>query len=86
MAELTHETVKRLRELIIEMRSDGLMLWTHPILAYIDQLEAQVAALKRLRATVRSVDALRMLQESRIRGLQTILTEWLAAPDGSSHD
>jgi len=29
MAELTHETVKRLHERIIEMRSDDLMLWTH---------------------------------------------------------
>ena len=45
MTELTHETVKRLRERI-EMRSDGLMLCTHTLFAYIDQLEEQVAALK----------------------------------------
>lgn len=64
MAELTHETVKRLHERIIEMRSDGLMLWTHTLFAYIDQLEEQVAALKaqveRLTApfTERDVDKL----------------------------
>jgi len=60
MAELTHETVKRLRERIIEMRSDGLMLWTHPIFAYIDQLETQVAALKAENATLiaHAVDAM----------------------------
>ena len=39
-------------------------------------LDAQV---ERLTAPVRSIDTMRMLQEARIHGLQTILTKWLAA-------
>jgi hypothetical protein len=53
------------------------------VASYMEEWESRAikaeAEIERLKAPVRSVDAMRMLQESRIRGLQTILTEWLAA-------